>query len=230
MRILNKVARLGSVALLASTVGKSVFAGVIFVSASGSMPVSSLTNSWDSWSFNGNFSDDLVNFFGSSTSGTFEFDSVALSNLQFSVNGSNISFLTPTASLLDSRVSVSSCCLSFSLFFSPTDPFFQSAYANASFSISVAGSGPYSSDVTDLSTLYALNGANAVTSLSLRPVGGQFLPGATGTGSLSIVAASPVPAPTPLMMAMAGSVLLVLTGLNSRRSYHGYRTSKGLLK
>lgn len=184
--------------------GLSANAAPINVFATGTMPASLETNGSEAWVFSGSFSDTLVDALGASPGGNFEFEEADLNTLDFSIDGTSIDFLSPTPGLLDSRVTVGSSSLSFSLFLDPNDPFFTGSLENASFSISLAG-GPFTSDPEDLSTLNPIDATAVQTSFSLRKTGSNFV-SSSGTGTLDVsVSAVPVPAALPLMAsALAG--------------------------
>jgi hypothetical protein len=199
---------------LLSAAGSGAFAASISVFATGAMPTSPLTSGTEVWTFSGSFSDALPDVLGPNPGGTFEFEAADLATLDFSINGTPINFLAPSA-LLDSRIVInSSANVFFTLFFDPADPFFGGGYANVGFAIAVAG-GPYASDPEDLSTLTPISSASATTTFFYRPVGGSFASGG-GTGTAWINTPAPIPLPATLGLSIAG--LFSLAGIRKRRA------------
>lgn len=181
-------------------------AAPVNVFATGIMPSSPLTAGTETWTLSGSFSDDLVDVLGANPGGTFEFEAADLASLDFSIGGTSIAFLSPTANL-DSRVVLNGTFLSFSLFFDVADPFFGGGYSDASFSIGF-GDGPYASDTEDLSTLTPFTGTQVASYFfSFKPVGGSY-GNSTGSGSVALDLGPPSIVPLPA----AGGFLLAGLG------------------
>ena len=195
------------VALALSTSAFAASADPINVFATGTL-TNAFSESEQEWTFSGSFSDDLIDSLSDPNSGTFEFSAADLATLDFSVDGSSINFLAPTANL-DSRVVVSDAGVAFNLRFDPGDPYFGSlgSTSNSVFEI-FAGDGPYASDFDDLTTLSSFSATSATIS-------GNFADAAQVT-SLSVITAVPEVSATGSVAAF-GSLLALMAFFWERR-------------